>query len=197
MNGLVGVRPWVDLEADGLDLVIETVIWVLGVVVSSFGFRLVCMGVIFLFVVWPRGRGELEEACWTPCHGCNVMQLFLKVFVGCLGCEVMGLRLCGDGGMDFHRFVMGFEGCSWWRLVETNCGYGVALGCWLWVSKWRFCLGEDGLVDTSGGMVVKWWFLATRERGEEVKIEKKKKRKWKWVLKQIFESSINLKWNLY
>jgi hypothetical protein len=33
------------------------------------------------------------------------------------------------------------------------------------------------LVDTSGGMVVKWWFLATRERGEEVKIEKKKKRK--------------------
>jgi hypothetical protein len=63
MNGLVGVRPWVDLEADGLDLVIETVIWVLGVVVSSFGFRLVCMGVIFLFVVWPRGRGELEEAC--------------------------------------------------------------------------------------------------------------------------------------
>lgn len=38
MNGLVGVRPWVDLEADGLDSVIETVIWVLGVVVSSFGF---------------------------------------------------------------------------------------------------------------------------------------------------------------
>lgn len=26
-------------------------------------------------------------------------------------------------GMDFHRFVVGVERCSWSRLVETNYGY--------------------------------------------------------------------------